>query len=94
MKYDRKKLIDRKDEELSAKNYYSIAWNKYKLTIPRCNYLSIDLELIEIQTRRIGLATKWLRVLSIPPNDKTRNHLVANPIRRVWISINSKSMLR
>ena len=50
MKYDRKKLIDRKDEELSAKNYYSIVWNKYKLTIPRCNYLSIDLELIEIQS--------------------------------------------
>ena len=28
----------------------------------------------------IGLTTKWLRVLSIPPNDKIRNHLVANPI--------------
>ena len=28
----------------------------------------------------IGLATKWLRILSIPPNDKIRNHLVANPI--------------
>ena len=28
----------------------------------------------------IGLATKWLRILSLPPNDKTRNHLVANPI--------------
>ena len=26
----------------------------------------------------IGLATKWLRILSIPPNDKSRNHLVAN----------------
>ena len=27
----------------------------------------------------IGLATKRLRILSIPPNDKTRNHLVAKP---------------
>ena len=25
-------------------------------------------------------ATKWLRILSIPPNDKIRNHLIANPI--------------
>ena len=24
------------------------------------------------------LATKWLRILSIPTNDKIRNHLVAN----------------
>ena len=24
--------------------------------------------------------TKWLRILSVPPNDKIRNHLVANPI--------------
>ena len=30
--------------------------------------------------RSIGLATKWLRILSIPPNDKIRNRLVANPI--------------
>ena len=28
----------------------------------------------------IVLATKWLRILSIPPNDKIRNHLVSNPI--------------
>ena len=28
----------------------------------------------------IGLATKWLRILSISPNDKIRNHLVANSI--------------
>ena len=28
----------------------------------------------------IGLATKWLRILSIPPNEKIRNQLVANPI--------------
>ena len=28
----------------------------------------------------IGLTTKWLRILSIPSNDKIRNHLVANPI--------------
>ena len=28
----------------------------------------------------IGLATKWLRILAIPPNDKIRNHLVAKPI--------------
>ena len=27
----------------------------------------------------IGLATKWLRILSISPNGKIRNHLVANP---------------
>ena len=26
------------------------------------------------------LATMWLRILSLPPNVKTRNHLVAKPI--------------
>ena len=30
--------------------------------------------------RYIELATKWLRLLSISPNDKIRDHLVANPI--------------
>ena len=30
----------------------------------------------------IVLATKWLRVSSLPPNDKIRNRLVANPILR------------
>ena len=29
--------------------------------------------------KHIGLATKWLQVLSLPPNDKIRNHLVVNP---------------
>ena len=28
----------------------------------------------------IGLATKWSRILSIEPDDRFRNHLVANPI--------------
>ena len=28
----------------------------------------------------IGLATKWLRILSLGGNGKIRNHLVANPI--------------
>ena len=28
----------------------------------------------------IALATKWLWISSIPPNDRIRNHLVANPI--------------
>ena len=28
----------------------------------------------------IGLATKWLRILSLGGIDKSRNHLVANPI--------------
>ena len=28
----------------------------------------------------IGVASKWLRVMSLSPNDKTRNHLVANAI--------------
>ena len=28
----------------------------------------------------IGLVTKWLRILSMPPNDKSHNHIVANPI--------------
>ena len=27
----------------------------------------------------IVLKTKWLRILSLPPNDKIRNHLVAKP---------------
>ena len=27
----------------------------------------------------IVLETKWLRILSLPPNDKIRNHLVAKP---------------
>ena len=30
--------------------------------------------------RNIGLATKWLRTLLIPPNDKIRNDLIANII--------------
>ena len=30
----------------------------------------------------IGLATKWLRILSLGGNDKIRNHLVASPIVR------------
>ena len=33
-----------------------------------------------IKILNIGLATKWLRILSIPPNDKIRNHLAANSI--------------
>ena len=28
----------------------------------------------------IGLATKWVRILSVSPIDKIRTHLVANPI--------------
>ena len=28
----------------------------------------------------LGLATKWLRILSLGGIDKIRNHLVANPI--------------
>ena len=32
--------------------------------------------------KSIGLTTKRLRILSIPPNDKVRNHLVASPIVR------------
>ena len=31
----------------------------------------------------IGLATKRLRILSIPCNGKIRNHLVANPILQI-----------
>ena len=31
----------------------------------------------------IRLATKWLRILSLPANDKTRNHLVAKPILKI-----------
>ena len=31
------------------------------------------------------LATKRLRILSIPPNDKIRNHSVSNPITRETI---------
>ena len=38
----------------------------------------------------IGLATKWLRVLSLGGNDKTRNHLVANPIATLnFVSVTS-----
>ena len=28
--------------------------------------------------KTIRLATKWLRILLLPPNDKIRNYLVAN----------------
>ena len=28
----------------------------------------------------IGLATNWVRILSVSPIDKIRTHLVANPI--------------
>ena len=33
-----------------------------------------------LQLGYIGMATKWLRIFSLPPNEKIRNHLVANPI--------------
>ena len=38
------------------------------------------LEGIHFVDKYIRLATKWLRILPLPPNDKMRNHLVANPI--------------
>ena len=43
-------------------------------------YLRISHDNVEICSLIIGSATKWLRILSIRPNDKTRNHLVAKPI--------------
>ena len=33
------------------------------------------------------LATKWLRILSIPTNDKIRNHLVANYNKNIILSL-------
>ena len=42
----------------------------------------------------IGLATKWLRILSLGGMDKTRNHLVVNPIlssRQFLLSYNTIS---
>ena len=36
--------------------------------------------LLLVSIGSIEWATKWLRILSIPLNDKIRNHLVANPI--------------
>ena len=36
-------------------------------------------------TLHIALATKWLRLLSLSPNDKIRNHLVANAIFSTWV---------
>ena len=41
--------------------------------------ISYDESTLRIQYL-IGLATKWLRILSMPPNDKHSNHLVANLI--------------
>ena len=52
----------------------------------------------------IGSATKWLRILSIPPNDIIRDQLVADPIgascqrvpmrfrskKRIYVSVSSK----
>ena len=38
----------------------------------------------------IRLATKWLRILPMPPNDKIRNHLVANPM---YIAIDDPSQV-
>ena len=37
----------------------------------------------KLQYSCIGLTTKWLRALSLPPNDKVRNHLVVNPVINV-----------
>ena len=37
----------------------------------------------ELDSWNIGLATKWLWILSLSPNDKSRNHLVANTIHSV-----------
>ena len=33
------------------------------------------------------LSTKWLRILSIPTNDKIRNHLVANYNKNIILSL-------
>ena len=33
------------------------------------------------------LTTKWLRILSIPINDKIRNHLVANYNKNIILSL-------
>ena len=42
----------------------------------------------------IALAAKWLRIFSIPPNDKTRNHLVTNPINTCVVCWNKSDIYR
>ena len=49
--------------------YKLFALRRAQINRSVCTYLSRS---------RCTLATKWLRILSIPPNDKIRNHLVAN----------------
>ena len=41
----------------------------------------------------IALATKWLRTLSIPSNDRIRNHLVAKPSSSVSASLEAKKII-
>ena len=47
----------------------------------------VDFERFFAVIHNIGLAIKWLRILSLPPNDKIRDHLVAKPIEQhfIWI---------
>ena len=56
-----------------------------------CNYRPLDVSKIPL---RSWLATKWLRILSLGGNDKTRNHLVANPIyvHRICIGLSGKCL--
>ena len=56
-----------------------------------CNYRPLDVSKIPL---RSWLATKWLRILSLGGNDKTRNHLVANPIyvHRICTGLSGKCL--
>ena len=56
--------------------------NKYIINV-KINILLVSREPYIMVSRWRGLATKWLRILSIPSNDKMRNLLVANTISGV-----------
>ena len=71
-----------------SKSIFSICSQDFAifLIITICNLDFLRLRRNEITKWKVKeeevevLATKWLRVLPLPPNDKIRNHLVANRI--------------
>ena len=56
-------------------NCRNIPWNFMQYLVVLC-FMSVSM----YHVQSVRLATEWLEILSLPPNDKISNHSVANPI--------------
>ena len=68
---------------IAVRNFGQVRYSEIKYSILHFVFYGITivgLFDIGLLCGYIGLATKWLRILSIPSNDKIRNHLIANPV--------------